>query len=134
MADHSGPNGTQVRYHFLWCTKFCRPVLDRPVEERLQVLVKEVVVQDIGGCVIDLQIKDQSRVSLTLESPTDLSPDQIMYRVKRFTAHHLRREFDSLTTRLPSLWTRRQLISTDEIAPGEEDSFVGAQPKSTAGI
>lgn len=44
--------------------------------------------------------------------PPTIAPNQIMHRIKGYSAHVLRDEFPWLKSRLPSLWTRSYYVGT----------------------
>ena len=66
---------------------------------------------EFGGEVLDLAIQ-ADHVHLCCSFPPTRAPHRIMYRLKEFTAHVLRREFPALNTRHPNLWTRTYYVST----------------------
>jgi len=51
-------------------------------------------------------------VHLSASFPPTVAISQIMYRLKRATAHQLRKEFPHLKSRLPSLWMRSYYVGT----------------------
>lgn len=99
-----------ITYHLVWCPKYRRPVLTDAVSRRLDALIREQV-QALKGDVIALEIQPD-HVHLFAEFPPTLAVRQIMYRLKGHTSHELRKEFDWLNSRLPSLWTRSYYVGT----------------------
>jgi len=99
-----------IHYHFDWIPKYRVPVLVGPVAKRLSDLLHSKA-SELGGEVLDLAIQPD-RVHLYCSFPPTLAPHQIMYRLKGFTAHALRRGFPALNTRHPNLWTRTYYVST----------------------
>ena len=99
-----------INYHFVWIPKYRVPVLVGPVAKRLSDLLHSKAAE-LGGEVLDLAIQPD-HVHLFCSFPPTLAPYQIMYRLKGYTAHVLRREFPALNTRLPNLWTRSYYVST----------------------
>jgi putative transposase len=99
-----------INYHFVWCPKYRRKVLTGPIASRLEALLREKT-DEIGGEILDLTIQPD-HVHLFCSFPPTIAPYQIMHRLKGYTAHELRREFDELNTRLPNLWTRAYYCGT----------------------
>jgi putative transposase len=56
-------------------------------------------------------------VHLLVEVDPQFGIHRFVKYVKGISSHHLRREFPSLTTRLPSLWTNSYFCSTVGGAP-----------------
>ena len=99
-----------INHRFAWIHKDRVPVPVGPVAKRLSALLHSKA-SEIGGEVIDLAIQPD-HVHLYCSFPPTLAPHQIMYRLKGFTAHALRRGFPALNTRHPNLWTRTYYVST----------------------
>ncbi len=53
-----------------------------------------------------------SHVHLLLDINPQVGPLRVVSRIKGYTAHVLRKEFPSLRSRLPCLWTRSKFIAT----------------------
>jgi putative transposase len=100
----------QINYHFVWCPKFRRPVLEGAVGMRLAELIPQIVERN-GGEVLDLVVQSD-HVHVLVSFPPTLAANPIMQRVKGYTAHELREEFPELSSRWPSLWTRRYYVGT----------------------
>ena len=100
----------EIRYHFAFCPKYRRPVLEGVVGERLQAIIIEIIGQ-LGGRVLNVTVQPD-HVHLFVEIPPTLAPQQVMHRVKGASSHRLRQEFPHLRSRLPSLWTRSYYVGT----------------------
>lgn len=100
----------KTNYYFVWIPKFRRPVLIGRIAKRLAELLRERT-KELGGEILDLTIQPD-QVHLSCSFPPTIAPYQIMYRLKGFTAHKLRKEFPELNSRLPNLWTRSYYIGT----------------------
>ena len=100
----------QINYHFVWCPKFRRPVLEGDIGVRLTALIPQIVERN-GGQVLDL-VGQPDHVHRFVSFPPTLAANQIMQRVKGYTSHELRQEFPELKSRLPSLWTRSYYVGT----------------------
>jgi putative transposase len=99
-----------IRYHFVFCPKYRRPVLAGAVGERLQAIMPQIIEQ-LGGEVLNITVQPD-HVHLFVEIPPTLAPRQVMHRVKGVSSHRLRQEFPHLRSRLPSLWTRAYDVGT----------------------
>ena len=51
-------------------------------------------------------------VHLLLDVNPQIGISSVVAKIKGYTAHTLRKEYPSLKSRLPSLWTRSNFIST----------------------
>ena len=99
-----------LRYHLVWCPKYRRPVLVGGVAERLKALVAEKAVE-IGATLHALEVMPD-HVHLSLESDPTRAPAHLAAQFKGYTSHVLRREFPSLRSRLPTLWSRSYFIAS----------------------
>jgi putative transposase len=100
---------TLINYHFVWIPVRRRKVLVGPVAERLEVLLREAAERI--ECDIQYIAIQPGYVPLFVAAPPTLAPDQIMFRLKGYTAHQLREEFPALR-KMPSLWTRSYFCAT----------------------
>jgi putative transposase len=100
----------EIKYHFVFCPKYRRPVLAGEVGGRLTELIPPIV-QDLGGKVINLTVQPD-HVHLFVQIPPTLAPRQVMRRIKGATSHQLRQDFPQLRSRLPSLWTTSYYVGT----------------------
>jgi len=98
-----------INYHFVWIPRRRRPVLTGQIAERLRQLI-EIKTKELGIEILALEIMPD-HVHLFVNCPPNISPDQIMFRIKGYTARILRKEFPSLL-KLPSMWTRVYFVST----------------------
>ena len=100
----------QINYHFVWCPKYRRQVLQGKISERLIELLPKLV-SSLKGKVLELVVRPD-HVHLFASFPPTIAPQQIMHRLKGASSHHLRSEFPKLKSRLPSLWTRSYYVGT----------------------
>ena len=84
-------------------------MLKGDVKDRLEVLLREKA-PELDCEILALEIMPE-HVHLFLSATPELSPVQIMHRLKGYTARVLRKEFPVLM-RLPSMWTRSYFVST----------------------
>lgn len=99
-----------INWHFVWIAKYRRPVLVDKIAERLIELLHQKTAE-LDGEIFDITVQPD-HVHLFCSFAPTLAPNQIMYRLKRFTAHELRKEFPELKSRLPNLWTRSYYVGT----------------------
>jgi putative transposase len=100
----------QITYHFVWCPKYRRSVLEGPVADRLVRLLHDLV-PSVQGDIVELVVRPD-HVHLVGHFSPDLAPTQIAYRLKGATSHRLRAAFPALKSRLPSLWTHAYYVGT----------------------
>ncbi len=98
-----------INYHFVWIPRRRKPVLKGRIAKRLDKLIREKA-KELGMEVLALEIQPD-HVHLFVNCPPNLAPDQIMFRIKGYTARMLRKEFPELI-KLPSMWTRSYFVST----------------------
>ena len=120
---HSAYN---IAYHFVWIAKYRRPVLIGGIPKRL-VEMLYFKTQALGGEILTVTVQPD-HVHLFCSFPPTLAPYQIMYRLKGFTAHELRKEFPWLKSRLPSLWTRAYFVGTaGKVSAATIQKYIEAQ-------
>ncbi len=98
-----------LNYHFVWIPRRRRPVLKGRVAERLEELIREKA-RELSLEILELAIQPD-HVHLFVSAPPDVAPNQIMFRIKGYTARILRKEFPWLK-KLPSMWTRAYFVAT----------------------
>ena len=98
------------QYHVIWCTKYRRPVLDETLQKRLHHLICSKQTElDFRVCASEVM---PDHVHLILENNPKVPITRIVGLLKGYTSRRLRDEFPQLKSRLPSLWTRSQFISS----------------------
>lgn len=93
-----------IWYHFIWCPKYRRPLLTGDVETRLRQLLLERA-SDLGISIEQMEIMPD-HVHLFIKPPPVHAPHLIVQQLKGHTSRILRREFRTVRTRVPTLWTR----------------------------
>lgn len=93
-----------IGYHLIWCPKYRRKVLVDDIETRL----KEILVAKSNEIKVIIETMEvmPDHVHLFVKSSPVLSPHYIVQQLKGITSFQLRKEFPSLKSRLPTLWTR----------------------------
>lgn len=107
---HGNTTVYNLGYHLIWCPKYRRPVLVGEVEERLRQLLQQKSKQ-IGVTIAELEVMPD-RVHLFVKSSPTAAPHWVVQQLKGFTSHELRKEFPSLKSRLPTLWTRSYYVES----------------------
>jgi putative transposase len=93
-----------LKYHIVWCPKYRRPVLVKPVARRLKALLQEKAAElEMTIHVMEVM---PDHVHLFVEANPMLCVAEIVNRLKGCTSHELREEFPFLRSRLPTLWSR----------------------------
>ena len=93
-----------LKYHIVWCPKYRRPVLIGDIADRLRGLLVEKTAE-LGMTIHTLEVVPD-HVHLFVEGDPTRCVAEIVNRLKGYTSSVLRREFPSLRSRLPTLWTR----------------------------
>lgn len=111
MAYKSNNNVVySCKYHVVWCPKYRRSVLVKPVDARLKVLIRETAAA--RRCeVVELEGMPD-HVHLLVEIDPQYGVHRLIREIKGRSSHALRKEFPSLATRLPTLWTNSYFVST----------------------
>ena len=99
-----------LKYHVVWCPKYRRPVLVRPVDTRLKALLKDIASEH-DMTIHTLEVMPD-HVHLFVEADPTLCVAEIVARFKGRTSHDLRQEFPHLRSRLPTLWSRSYFAGT----------------------
>lgn len=98
-----------INYHFVFCPRYRRKVLVGEVEKRFKEMLPEIC-QEIEANIVALEVMPD-HVHIFLNALPNISPSDIMAKVKGVTSRNLRQEFKHLC-HLPSLWTRSFFCST----------------------
>ena len=99
------------KYHVVWCPKYRRKVLVDAIAKRLFELVHKTALR-YRAEVIALEIMPD-HVHLLVEVDPQFGIHRLVKYIKGVTSHDLRKEFPSLSSRLPSLWTNSYFVSTE---------------------
>lgn len=117
-----------VNYHFVFCPRYRRKIFDIPnVGERFKEVVK-CACKEMEAEVISVEgKKDYAHIYLNCLPST--SPAEVVLRIKALTGKVLREEFVELS-KMPSLWTRSFLVSTEvEVSNETILEYVESQKK-----
>ena len=97
-------------YHVVWCPKYRRPVIEGAVDERLKQVIREVCAERECN-LIELETMPD-RVHLLVECDPQYGVHRLVKQIKGRSSRVLRQEFDSLRSRLPTLWTNSYFVAT----------------------
>jgi len=100
----------QMNYHFVWCPKYRRKVLNGGIKKRLIWLIHEKAKE--LGCEVLKLVVNPDYVHLFIRGDPTLPANRIVGEIKGYSSRVLRKEFPELRTRLPTLWTRSYFVST----------------------
>ncbi|MBD3282311.1 MAG: IS200/IS605 family transposase [Candidatus Portnoybacteria bacterium] len=93
-----------IGYHLIWCPKYRRSVLTNGIDERLKELLNEKA-KEIDIEILSMEIMPEHVHLFVKSTPVD-SPHFIVQQLKGYSSRILRKEFKTLKSRLPTLWTR----------------------------
>ena len=102
-------------YHVVWCPKYRRPVIEDAVDERLKQIIREVCAERECN-LIELETMPD-HVHLLVECDPQYGIHRLVKQIKGRSSRVLRQEFDSLRSRLPTLWTNSYFLATVGGAP-----------------
>ena len=103
------------KYHVVWRPKYRRKVLEPPIARRLAQILR-------AGCkkyradILAMKIM-LDHVHLLVEVDPQFGIHRLVKNLKGVSSHTLRKEFPSLRSRLPTLWTNSYFVSTVGGAP-----------------
>lgn len=103
------------KYHVVWCPKYRRKVLIEDVACRLKELIIETS-NKYNFEIIEIEIMPEY-VHLLIEVDPQFGIHKTIKTIKRYSSNILRKEFPSLKTKLPTLWTNSYFVSTVGSAP-----------------
>jgi putative transposase len=99
-----------LKYHIVWCPKYRRKVLVRPVDSRLKALLREKAAA-LAVTIHQMEVMPD-HVHVFVEAGPTICVAEIVNGLKGFTSHALREEFPFLKSRLPTLWSRSYYAGT----------------------
>lgn len=105
------------KYHVVWCPKYRRKVLVNNISKRLEELIIQKSLE-INADIIEMEVMPD-HVHLLIEVDPQFGINRAIRSIKGFSSYTLRKEFPSIKTRLPTLWTNSYFVSTVGGAPLE---------------
>ena len=113
-------------YFVAFCPKYRRPVLVDGVEDRLRELIEQTCKEN--GITLDTLMIQPDRVFMTLRVEPKLGIHRAVKRIKADSSSALRKEFDWLKSRLPTLWTNSYHVqSYGKVNTGILDEYITQQ-------
>ena len=103
------------KYHVVFCPKYRRRVLVDGIDTRLKEIIQQVA-GDLECEIIELEIMPD-HVHILCEVDPQFGVHKFVKRVKGLSSFLLRKQFPTLKSRLPTLWTNSYFISTVGGAP-----------------
>ena len=86
-----------------------RKVLNGEIENRVKELLKE---SEDGFKIKEIEVMPDHVHCFVELTSTEKSPHAVVARLKGYSSRFLRKEFVSLKTRIPSMWTRSYYIGS----------------------
>jgi REP-associated tyrosine transposase len=103
------------KYHVVFCPKYRRQVLVNGVERRLKQIIAEVA-EETDSILVETEVMPD-HVHLLIEVDPQLGIHRVVKAIKGRSSRLLRNEFPWLKSRLPTLWTNSDFVSTVGGAP-----------------
>jgi putative transposase len=103
------------KYHVVFCPKYRRKVLEGAIKKRCAQVFRKVA-KKYRAEIMAMEIMPD-HVHLLVEVDPRFGIHRFVKSIKGISSHHLRKEFPSLVSRLPSLWTNSYFVSTVGGAP-----------------
>ncbi len=103
---------TELKYHFVWKTKYSYHVLRGEVALRVRDMLREVCAEK-GRVIVKGNIRS-SHIHLLVSAPAHYSPAKMAQYLKGKTSYRLQREFPELRKRYwgQHLWNRGYFCAT----------------------
>ena len=105
---HTSQGVSKCIYHIVFCPKYRRKVLTPRIQKRFKQLVKSRQ-SDWLFKIIEMEVAED-HVHILLQCDPEIGVNNLVAKIKGYTAHCLKQEFPHLTTQLPNLWTRSRFI------------------------
>ena len=106
-SSHSVYN---VGYHIVFCPKYRRKVLVDGIDTRLKELFLGKA-EELGISIERMEVMPD-HVHLFIKSKPTYAIHFVVNQLKGYSSVALRKEFPSLRSRLPTLWTRSYFVET----------------------
>lgn len=117
---------SNIILHVIFCTRYRRKLFaDTDLSKRVAFLISEKC-SELNIEIKKLEIFD-SYVEMIIECPPDLSPNQVVYRIKAHCNNNTLKDDFEVIKKIPNLWTRSCLISTDMLDEKTIQAYVLSQ-------
>ena len=110
--QHSGHTVVDLKYHFVWKTKYSYKVLNGDIGLRTRAIIREICAQK-GMTIVRGNIRPD-HIHILVSAPTYMSPAKIVQLLKGRSSYQLQRDFPELRKRYwgQHLWSRGYFCST----------------------
>lgn len=117
MTDIRSNNNVVYRcaYLVVWCPKYRRSVLMPPIDKRLKQIIEDVAAER-GAHIVELEVMPD-HIHLLVEVDPQYGIHKLVKQMKGRSSRLLRQEFQTLRSRLPTLWTNSYFVATVGGAP-----------------
>lgn len=105
------------KYHVVWCPKYRRKVLVNAVETRLKEIIHQTAAERSVD-IIEMEVMPDHG-HLLFEMDPQYGVPRFVKLLKGRSSRVLRQEFQTLSTRLPTLWANSYFVATVGGAPLE---------------
>ncbi len=99
-----------LSYHLIWCPKYRRKVLVGDIKDRLIELIQKKA-NELQVEIVEANVQPD-HVHLFVRSMPIHSPQFVVGQIKGYTSRVLRKEYSTLRTRIPTLWTRSYYVDS----------------------
>lgn len=125
---HNKTNISMINYHIVFCPRYRRKIFLIPgVEELFKQLITDIC-NKMDVYIIAMEC-DIDHVHLFLNSPTTLSPAEIVKKLKGNTGRQIISQIPELS-KMSNLWTRSYFVSTaDNVSSETIKQYVENQKK-----
>jgi REP-associated tyrosine transposase len=114
------------RVHLIWCPKRRKSILVGKLKDRCQELL-EAKCHEKGWDILTLAIQPDHIHLFVRVWPSD-SAAEVVKELKGYASFFLRKEFQPILSKLPSLWTRSYFASTaGAVSAQTSQDYIDAQ-------
>lgn len=116
-----------INFHIVFCTRYRRNIFQvENVKEQFIAMVKSIS-KELDVTILEIQCEND-HVYLQINCSPKFGAAVIIQKVKYATSKHLRSEFKEFE-KMPNIWTRNYLISTNSIQKELIEQYVNTQKK-----
>ena len=103
------------QYHIVWCTRYRRDLLASPVKERMEEEIPRLCKEQ--GYTLRRLLVYPDWIGITVEVPPDVSPRQVLAKVRIPCAQIMHREYPKVVARTSSVFPLEYFVTTQEEFP-----------------
>jgi putative transposase len=103
---------SEIKYHFVWKTKYSYGVLNGEVSQRTRQIIREICAEN-GLTIISGNVRS-NHIHVLISASADIAPSKIAQLLKGKSSYRLQREFKELQKRYwgQHLWARGYFSAT----------------------